>query len=102
MTKMDLKITDLARHPLTAATSVVAVLGGLLNVPFAAAVWTSLYSTAEGLFGALAVLSFLADHVPVLQSEWVIVPMIVVGGLAFVKKLREWYSSFETNVEDQT
>lgn len=95
----DLSVSDILRHPATAATSVTALLGGLLHLPLLEAVWASFYGSAGGLFGALAVLSFVAEHIPMLQTSWVIVPMVVVGGIVFYQRITDWVDSFRSNLD---
>lgn len=99
MAKINLSIGEFVRHPLTVATSAAAILGGLLHLPLLATLWSGFYSTAGGLFGALAVLSFVAEHVPALQTEWVIVPMILVGAVAAHSRLMEWWENFRDKVD---
>lgn len=100
MAKINLSIRGFAKHPATVATSAVAVLGGLLHLPLLASLWSGFYATAGSLFGALAVLSFVAEHVPQLQNEWIIVPMVIVGAVAFHSRIMGWWESFNNKVED--
>jgi len=91
---MDTTLSDIVRHPATIAASLTAVLGGVLKVPILVAAWSAFYSTAGSLFGALAVLSFIADSIPQLQSTWVIAPMVVVGVVVLHKRGTEWWEKF--------
>ena len=95
---METTVSDIVRNPLTVAMSLTAILGGLLNVPVLVAAWSAFYSTAGQLFGALAVLSFIADSVPELQSEWVIAPMVVVGLIVLHKRGTEWWEKFQSKL----
>ncbi len=96
----NLSLSSIVRHPATIAGALTAVLGGLINVPFLAAAWASFYASAGQLFGALAVMSFLADHVPALQSTWVIVPMIGVGLVVLHRRVSNWYGSFQEGLDE--
>ncbi len=100
MPEINLSFSDIVRHPATIAGGLTAVLGGLINVPILMAAWGSFYASAGQLFGALAVLSFLADHVPALQSTWVIVPMIIVGLVVLHRRASTWYESFEEGLDE--
>jgi len=100
MADFNLSVSDIVRHPATIAGMLTAVLGGLINVPFLTAAWGAFYASAGQLFGALAVLSFLADHVPALQSTWVIVPMIGVGLVVLHRRASNWYDSFSEDLDE--
>ncbi len=91
---METTLSDIVRHPATIAASVTAVLGGVLEVPVMLAAWSAFYSTSSSLFGALAVLSFIADFVPELRSTWVIAPMVIVGLVVLHKRATGWWEKF--------
>lgn len=100
MPDITLSLSDIVRHPATVAGMLTAVLGGLINVPLLASAWTAFYASAGQLFGALAVLSFLADHVPALQTTWVIVPMIGVGLVVLHRRASNWLETFTEDLDE--
>jgi len=100
MPDFSLSVSEVVRHPATIAGTLTAVLGGLINVPVVTAAWGAFYASAGQLFGALAVLSFLAEHVAVLQTTWVIVPMIGVGLVVLHRRATEWYSTYTEELDE--
>ncbi len=99
MPKLEMSLSDVVRHPATLAGTVTAVLGGLLNLPLLGAAWASFYASSGQLFGALAVLSFLAEHLPALQNRWVVVPMVVVGAVVLHRRASTWYENFSEKLD---
>ena len=100
MPDFNLSLSAIVRHPATIAGTLTAVLGGLINVPLLGSAWAAFYATAGQLFSALAVLSFLADSVPALQSTWVIVPMIGVGLVVLHRRASKWYETFTEDLDE--
>jgi len=100
MPDFNLTLSEVVRHPATIAGALTAVLGGLINVPMLAAAWGAFYASAGQLFGALAVLSFLAEHVPALRTTWVIVPMIGVGLVVLHRRGMQWYSTYTEELDE--
>lgn len=99
MAKIEMSLSDVLRHPWTIAGTATALLGGVLNFPLLGAAWSSFYASSGSLFGALAVLSFLADHVPALQHRWVVVPMVFVGVVVLHRRGSNWWKNFTERLD---
>lgn len=99
MAKIEMSFREIVRHPATIAGTLTALLGGVLQFPVLMAAWSSFYASAGSLFGALAVLSFLADHIPALQSSWVVVPMVFVGAVVLHRRATNWWEKFSEKLD---
>lgn len=93
MSSDSLSLAQFAKHPVTVATSVTGVLGGVLKLPLLAAVWGSFYATADPLFGALTILSLMSEHIDFVPKDWVLPAMLAVGAVVFYKRFAGWAES---------
>jgi len=97
MTKLTLR--EVLRHPVTIASTVVAAVGGLLNVPLLSALATVAWAQAGSLFTVFSIAGFtLAPRVEFLPEQ----PLTVLafGGAALYvgKRLYGVYQNLDTRL----
>ena len=77
----DLTLREVVAHPATLASSAVAVIGGLLNIPFIDALLAVLWAQAGSLFTVLSIGGFtLAPRVAFLPEEPLTILALLGGG----------------------
>ncbi|WP_049934658.1 hypothetical protein [Haloplanus natans] len=85
MTKLTLR--EAVSHPATVASTLVAVVGGALNLPVFGALATVAWAKAASIFTALSVAGFsLAPRVAFLP-EGMLTALAIAAGLLYVAKI---------------
>jgi len=97
MTKITLQ--EVIRHPATVASSIVAVVGGLLNLPLLNALVAVAWAQAGSLFTVLSIGGFtLGPRVAFIPEEPLTILAIGAGLLYGAKRLYGVYQNFETRL----
>ncbi len=95
----DLTLSDVVRHPVTMASALVSVLGGVLNAPVLAAVFDTVWLSAGKLFGVASLAAFtIAPEVAFLPESPLVAAALSLGAIVAVKKLRDVYKRFQTEL----
>lgn len=100
---MALSFRDVLTHPVTAATTVVGVVGGWLGVPLLAGLWAAVWATAGKAFAFVSIAAFtVAPRVDFLPETPLVVLALVLGGLVLLKRGRKWFRSFRDSFQRNT
>jgi uncharacterized metal-binding protein len=99
----EISLREFVRHPATLASSVVGVLGGVLQLPFFLAAWDALVATSGQLFGTLSLFTFtLGPRVEWLPEDTLVTLTIVVGIVAGGARLWSWFQRFRGEIDNDT
>jgi uncharacterized membrane protein YkgB len=100
---MALSLREALTHPVTAATTVVGVVGGWLGIPLLAGLWAAMWATAGKAFAFVSLLAFTAaPRVSFLPETPLVVLALALGGIVVVKRGRTWLRSFIATFRSET
>jgi hypothetical protein len=95
----DITLREVIAHPATLASTVVAFIGGILNIPILEALIAVLWAKAGSLFTVLSIGGFtLGPRVPMIPEGPLTTLAIIAGVLYGVKVLYGVVQNFEERV----
>jgi len=97
----DLSVGEIIAHPVSKATALVGVLGGVMNLPLLAAIWATVWGQIGTVFTVTSIFGFtIAPEVPAVDTELAKMLALVAAGLYATKKLLDVLRSIRSRVND--
>jgi predicted metal-binding membrane protein len=97
----ELSLREIAAHPVSKATAVVGVLGGALNLPVLAAIWTTIWAQIGTVFTVTSIFGFtIAPEIPAVDTELAKIVALLAAGLYAMKKLLDVFRAARARINE--
>jgi|GEM_PF-2731476 len=97
----ELSLRGIIAHPVSKATAIVGVLGGVMNLPVLAAVWTTIWTQIGTVFTVTSIFGFtIAPEIPAIDTELAKIVALLAAGLYASKKLLDVLRAVRARIND--
>lgn len=97
----ELSLRGIIAHPVSKATALVGVLGGVMNLPVLAAIWATVWGQIGAVFTVTSIFGFtIAPEVPAVDTELAKIVALLAAGLYATKKLLDVLRSIRARIND--